>query len=52
MGIGIYKCPWDNQYVAPQGYSFYRGTERLGRIVWLRNHEVEGIYVDKDEIDT
>lgn len=52
MGIGIYKCPWSDQYVCNQGYSFYKDGRRLGRIVWLRSNELNGIYVDKDELET
>ncbi len=50
MSIGIYKNPWNNQYVAPQGYAFYDAKgNRLGRIIWRRKSEVNGIYVDKDD---
>lgn len=52
MGIGIYKNPWCNQYVCHQGYSFYKNGRRLGRIIWVRPSDINGIYVDKDELET
>ena len=47
MGIGIYKNPWNNQYVAPQGYAFFHNGINQGRIIWTSSPE--GYYVDKDD---
>lgn len=52
MSVGLCKCPWSDQYVAPQGYSFYKEGRRLGRIIWLKQNELDGIYIDKDEAYT
>ena len=50
--IGMYRSPLDfggyYQYVAPYRYSFYKDGKCLGRILWLRGIDVDGIYVDKD----
>lgn len=37
------------QYVCPPNYSFfdYKGN-RLGRVIWRKDSELDGIYVDKD----
>ena len=45
--IGLYKNPWCNQYVAPQGYAFYYNGICQGRIIWTASPE--GYYIDKDE---
>lgn len=47
-GIGIYKNPWCNQYVCPEGYAFFYNGINQGRIIWTASPE--GYYVDKDEI--
>jgi len=47
MGIGIYKCPWSNQYVAPEGYAFYYQGVNQGRIIYTASPE--GYYVAKDD---
>ena len=49
MSIGLYKNPYNNQYVAPRGYEFYRNGEYIGRIAWI--DRPDGYYVDKDEED-
>lgn len=47
--IGMYKNPWCNQYVAPYGYAFYDTKGNcLGKIIWRKKSEVNGIYIDKD----
>lgn len=46
-GIGIYKNPWCNQYVCPEGYAFFYNGINQGRIIWTASPE--GYYVDKDE---
>lgn len=44
--IGIYKNPYNNQYVAPYRYCFFNSEgNKLGRIIWVNN--VDGIYIDK-----
>lgn len=50
MSIGMYKNPWNHQYVAPEGYAFYYNGVNQGRIIWTSSPE--GYYIDKDEIDT
>lgn len=45
--ISIYKNPYNNQYVAPQGYSFYYNGECQGRIIWTSSPE--NYYIKKDE---
>lgn len=51
-GIGIYRSPLDiggyYQFVAPYQYSFYKNGKVLGRILWLKLDEIDGIYTDKD----
>lgn len=41
------KNPYVNQYVAPIGYHFMRGSVNYGRIAWFSN--VDGITIEKDE---
>ena len=48
--INKYKNPYNNQYVAPEGYAFYYNGINQGRIIWTASPE--GYYVDKDEINT
>ena len=45
-----YKNPYNNQYVAPYGYSFYYEGVNQGRIIWTASPE--GYYIVKDETDT
>lgn len=45
-----YKNPYNNQYVAPYGYSFYYQGVCQGRIIWTASPE--GYYIVKDETDT
>lgn len=41
------------QYVAPDYYSFYDvNGKRLGKIIWRKMSEIEGIYIDKDDDET
>lgn len=42
-----YKNPYDNQYVAPKGYSFYRNGVNIGKIIWTSSPEE--YYVKKDD---
>lgn len=49
IGLKKYKNPYCNQYVAPYGYSFYYNGECLGRIIWRREKEIDGYYIDKIE---
>lgn len=44
--IGMYKNPYNNQYVAPFGYAFYYQGVNQGRIIWTSNPE--NYYIDKD----
>lgn len=44
--INKYKIPMRNQYVAPEGYSFYYNGINQGRIIWTSSPE--GYYIDKD----
>jgi hypothetical protein len=44
--ITQYKIPMRNQYVAPEGYSFYYNGINQGRIIWTSSPE--GYYIDKD----
>lgn len=37
------------QFVAPQGYHFERDNQSLGRIIWRRLKEIDGIYVKKND---
>ena len=37
------------QFVAPQFYHFEQDNKSLGRIIWRRLKEIDGIYVKKDE---
>ena len=48
--IGLYKNPWCNQYVAPEGYAFYYNGINQGRIIWTASPE--GYYMDKDDTET
>ena len=45
--IGMYKNPYNNQYVAPYGYSFYLNGVNQGRIIWTSSPE--NYYIDKDD---
>lgn len=45
--IGMYKNPYNNQYVAPYGYSFYYQGINQGRIIWTSSPE--GYYIAKDK---
>lgn len=47
--IKQYKNPYVNQYIAPLGYHFERDNQSLGRIIWRRLNEIDGIYVKKDD---
>lgn len=53
--IGMYRSPLDvdgyYQFVAPYRYSFYRNGEQLGKILWMRLNEIDGIYIDEDNVD-
>lgn len=40
-----YKNPYDNQYVAPDGYGFYFDNQFQGTIIWRSN--VKGYYLQK-----
>ena len=44
--IGMYKNPYNNQYVAPEGYAFYYNGINQGRIIWTSSPE--GYYIDVD----
>lgn len=45
--IGIYKNPLNNQYVCPEGYSFYYNGINQGRVIWTANPD--GYWIDKDD---
>ena len=45
--IGMYRNPYNHQYVAPQGYAFYYNGINQGRIIWTASPE--GYYIDKDD---
>lgn len=49
----MYRSPLDVdgyfQFVAPQFHHFVKDGESLGRIIWRRLYEIEGIYIEKDE---
>lgn len=45
--IGMYKNPYNNQYVAPYGYCFYLNGVNQGRIIWTSMPE--NYYIDKDD---
>lgn len=45
--IGMYKNPYNNQYVAPEGYAFYYNGINQGRIIWTSSPE--GYYIDVDD---
>lgn len=45
--INLYKNPYVQQYVAPEGYHFERDGVSYGRIMWISN--VDGITIEKDE---
>lgn len=45
--IGMYKNPLDNQYIAPEGYSFYINGVSQGRVIWTA--KPEDYYIDKDK---
>ena len=47
--IKQYKNPYVNQYTCPDGYHFERDNQSLGRIIWRRLNEIDGIYVKKDD---
>lgn len=47
--IKQYKNPYNNQYVAPYGYSFYNNGVNQGRIIWTSSPE--GYYIKNDETD-
>lgn len=41
-----FKNPYDSQYVAPYGYSFFNEEgKNIGRIIWRNN--VKGVYLDE-----
>jgi hypothetical protein len=46
--IKQYKNPYYDMYCCPYGYAFYKGNEYLGKIIWRKNTELDGIYIDKD----
>lgn len=48
IGIKIFKNPYINQYCSPYGYAFYKDGKYLGRIIWRKQNELDGIYLDKD----
>ena len=43
-----YRNPYYNQFCSPYGYSFYKDGKCLGRIIWRKQSELDGIYIDKD----
>ena len=53
--IKMYKNPLSTdeygyyQFVAPQFYHFEQDSKSLGRIIWRRLKEIDGIYIKKDE---
>lgn len=44
--IKQYNIPMSNQYVCPDGYSFYYEGINQGRIIWTSTPE--NYYIDKD----
>lgn len=52
IGLKVFKNPYDNQYVCIAGYHFCKDGENLGRIIWRKPTELDGIYIEKDEINT
>lgn len=42
-----YKNPYNNQFVAPYGYSFYRNGVNMGRIIWTSSPD--DYYIKKEE---
>lgn len=51
IGLQVNKNPYINQYVCVSGYHFVKDGENLGRIIWRKPTELDGIYIDKDEED-
>lgn len=49
IGLIVNKTPSENQYVCIYGYHFVRNNTNLGRILWLKPSELDGIYIEKDE---
>ena len=53
ISIGLCKNPLSvggyYQYVAPFDWHFTQNGRNLGRIIWRRDNELEGLYIDKDE---
>lgn len=49
IGLTVNKTPSENQYVCTHGYHFQKNNVNLGRILWLRQSELDGIYIEKDE---
>lgn len=47
--IEEYKNPYNNQYVCPDGYSFYFNGVNQGRVIWTSSPE--GYYIKKDVKD-
>ena len=51
IGLKIYKNPYDDQYVAPYGFHFVRDGINMGKIIWRKPNELDGIYIERDEED-
>ena len=51
IGLTVNKTPGENQYVCVHGYHFQKNGRNLGRIIWLRSNELDGIYIERDEED-
>lgn len=51
VGLKIYKNPYDDQYVAPYGFHFVRDGINMGKIIWRKPNEIDGIYIERDEED-
>ena len=46
MDLSEFKNPYDDQYVAPYGYSFNIDGIRVGRVIWTKN--TQNITYEKD----
>lgn len=43
-----YRNPYYHQFCSPFGYAFYKDGKYLGRIIWRKQNELDGIYLGKD----
>lgn len=49
IGLKVFKTPGENQYVCIYGYHFVKNGKDIGRVLWAKPNELDGIMIDKDE---